>query len=276
MASRPYSTAPFRLPDTSNIENRTFPGDLQCITGFSLCPARGKFLSRSKHTRSPKILAASRVLAPYERRGSGDPSLLRRLSRQLKELGVVLDPVTKQRSVAFALPRVVVTRPRRGFIHPVDSADLVELLKFFGPPCFYGLRSIRLIQGSTTSKELSLPFGRLVVPGTIILYEQPKPPWFVCGSIPRSERVKLERSGASIESSDDHTQCLIHWKKDDLKAFMLFEVFMHEVGHHIIQQYKGKRNARVMRTKDHERWADAFVRRCRQDYSSCSMSDSDA
>jgi hypothetical protein len=41
-------------------------------------------------------------------------------------------------------------------------------------------------------------------------------------------------------------------------------VLMHEVGHHLIQQYKGKRRARVARTRDHEAFADGFARRCRR------------
>jgi hypothetical protein len=45
---------------------------------------------------------------------------------------------------------------------------------------------------------------------------------------------------------------------------MLFDGLMHEVGHHLIQQYTGKRGDRVMRTVDHERRADAFAARCRE------------
>jgi Zn-dependent peptidase ImmA (M78 family) len=47
---------------------------------------------------------------------------------------------------------------------------------------------------------------------------------------------------------------------------MLFDVLMHEVGHHVIQQYKGKRPARVARTKDHEALAERFAARCRELY----------
>ena len=190
----------------------------------------------------------------------------------MKELGIVLDHAENKGSTRVPLPRIVAKRPRKGFVRPADAADLAKLLRFFGPSCFYGLRSIRLLQGSGASKEISLPFGRLVVPGNIILYDQPKPPWFISGSLPRAERTRLERSGALIESSDDGIHSLIHWKENDLRNFMLFEVFMHEVGHHIIQQYKGKRGARLMRTKDHERLADAFAKRCRRDYLSYSLS----
>jgi hypothetical protein len=45
---------------------------------------------------------------------------------------------------------------------------------------------------------------------------------------------------------------------------MLFDGLMHEIGHHLIQQHTGKRTARVMRTGDHERRADAFADACRK------------
>jgi hypothetical protein len=38
---------------------------------------------------------------------------------------------------------------------------------------------------------------------------------------------------------------------------------MHEIGHHVVQHRTGKRGARVMRTADHERRADAFAAACR-------------
>ena len=161
-------------------------------------------------------------------------------------------------------------------MHPAGRGDLLDLLQFFGPECFYGLRSVMLMQGIGTSTAISLPFGRLIVPGTIVLYDQPEPPWFISGSVRHAERESLERAGASIESSDNNIHCLIKWTNENLKNFMLFEVFAHEVGHHIIQQYKGKRSDRVMRTKDHERFADAFARKCRREYLQSLASNSDA
>jgi hypothetical protein len=44
---------------------------------------------------------------------------------------------------------------------------------------------------------------------------------------------------------------------------MLFDVLLHEIGHHLIQQYRGKRTARVARTRDHEACADRFALQCR-------------
>lgn len=66
---------------------------------------------------------------------------------------------------------------------------------------------------------------------------------------------------------------MITWPGDSLREFMLFDVLMHEVGHHWLQQYKGKRPARVVRTREHEAFADEFARRCRLIYAQrCSLS----
>jgi hypothetical protein len=66
-----------------------------------------------------------------------------------------------------------------------------------------------------------------------------------------------------VESCDDGGATIVSWPSTTLRAFMLFDVLMHEIGHHLIQHYKGKRPARVARTRDHEAFADAFAQRCR-------------
>jgi hypothetical protein len=233
-------------------------------------------VSRSKHTRPDRILAASRVRDPHEPRGQDDQSSFRRLARVLKESGIVVELPNSSESGDPIIPRIIVKRPRQGFVHPAEKADIVRVLQFFGERCFYGLRLIKLVQGSATLSGESLLMGRLEVPGTIVLYDQPASPWFVTGSIPSAEKQKLERAGASIEVSSDNLHCLIHWTDSDLKNFMLFEVFMHEIGHHLIQQYKGKRSARVARTKDHEHFADLFAERCRESFFADHVGDLDA
>lgn len=223
-------------------------------------------MARSKHTRPERIIAADRVRAPREARGKDNPSDLRQVARVLKEAGIDLelqnDPLVGQP----VLPRITTKRPRQGFTHPAEKADILRVLHFFGEKCFYGLKSIKLIQGSNAVSEAGLPMGRIEVPGTIVLYDQPVSPWFINGTLPKAEREKLEQAGASIEPASDNLHCLIHWSEANLKNFMLFEVFMHEIGHHLIQQYKGRRSVRVARTKDHEQFAGLFAQRCRESF----------
>lgn len=56
---------------------------------------------------------------------------------------------------------------------------------------------------------------------------------------------------------------IVSWPATTLRDYMLFDVLMHEIGHHLLQQYTGKRMARVARTKDHEAFADLFAQQCR-------------
>ncbi len=55
--------------------------------------------------------------------------------------------------------------------------------------------------------------------------------------------------------------------------FMIFEVFLHEVGHHILQHNMGKRTERIARTRDHEAFARRFAERYRADWFDEEMSD---
>jgi RNA-splicing ligase RtcB len=48
-----------------------------------------------------------------------------------------------------------------------------------------------------------------------------------------------------------------------LKHFMLEGVLLHELGHHVLQHYKGKRPVRIARTRDHEAAAERFASRQR-------------
>jgi hypothetical protein len=40
---------------------------------------------------------------------------------------------------------------------------------------------------------------------------------------------------------------------------MLFDVLLHEIGHHVLQHGKGKRLVRIARTRDHEAFATRFA-----------------
>ncbi len=88
-------------------------------------------------------------------------------------------------------------------------------------------------------------------------------PWRLPGRLPAKQRRRLQRAGAVVEVPPPGLQTLVAWPDRSLRDFMLFDVLMHEVGHHLIQHYKGKRHVRQARTKDHEAFAEHFARRCR-------------
>ncbi len=163
---------------------------------------------------------------------------------------------------SWSLPPIVETPPRPGYHHPATRVEIAEVLAFFGEEVVYGLRSIELRQADPRSSGLQL--GRLVIPGQIVLYEQRPSPWTLPGHLEGDEAQRLEIAGAQLEPLEAAT--IIEWPGDTLKDFMLIEVLMHEVGHHLLQHHKGKRLERIARTRDHELFADAMARRCREVY----------
>ncbi|MCS6860275.1 MAG: hypothetical protein NZT92_08145 [Abditibacteriales bacterium] len=131
-------------------------------------------MSRTKHTDPRPIRAARRMRAPYEPRGHADPSAHRLLARALKEWGVVAESAASRKDEEPApLPRVIVKRPRVGYFHPASKTDILDLLRFFGEECPYGLRRIELVPGGSASRGGHLQLGALMVPGRIVLYDQP-------------------------------------------------------------------------------------------------------
>ena len=133
------------------------------------------------------------------------------------------------------------------------------MLKAVGPAAFYGLRSIELAR-SPANASISAPvFGRYCAPGRIILFEQPLPPWRVSGLLKGDMARRLERAGAVLTRLTDVGATFVEWPEDALRRFMLEEVLLHELGHHVLQHHKGKRPKRVARTRDHEAFAARFA-----------------
>ena len=219
-------------------------------------------MSRSLHTRPREIRAADRLRNLELPRAAKDSTRARRILRELKELGFSPVPSGASRESSWRLPSLIETRPRPGHHHPATKADVAEVLRFFSEECVYGVRAIELRQGTPGVRGLQL--GRLVVPGRIVLYDQLPSPWRLPGRIGEQERRRLLDAGAEIEEIE--AAVIIHWPPGTLKDFMLLDVLMHEVGHHLLQHHKGKRLVRVARTSDHESFADAFARKCRKIY----------
>jgi hypothetical protein len=80
------------------------------------------------------------------------------------------------------------------------------------------------------------------------------------------ELERLRRAGASFENSSGSLHTTVTWQERQLRDYMLLDVLMHEVGHHLIQHHKGKRREQVARGKDHEAFAELFAQRCRELY----------
>jgi hypothetical protein len=157
--------------------------------------------------------------------------------------------------------RIIIQPPRVGFYHPVDKGDLVEILNSIGPIARYGLRSIELARTPVGASSSALAFGRYCAPGRILLYEQPFPPWRIPGLLQGTILRQFQHAGAIVTALPAVGATLIDWPGDTLRRFVLQDVLLHELGHHVLQHYKGKRSIRIARARDHESFANLFVQK---------------
>lgn len=219
-------------------------------------------MSRSRHTRPRQILAADRVAAPRASRGVGDQRDFRRLARHLKSEGIQLSSTVVKPPQRIALPRIIVTRPPAGQVHAVTPSEIRKVLLFFGPECFYGLRSITLRSWGRGSSRPT--FGRYVYPGSILLFAHAPTPWRLGGILSPRISALLEQAGARITSANGGSATIIDWaSRAALRDFYLIDVLMHEIAHHMLQQYRRRTRSAGARSREHEEFADAFARRCR-------------
>lgn len=142
-------------------------------------------------------------------------------------------------------------------MHPAEPGDILRLLAFFGTAAAYGLRGVELRQRPAAGAVAALR-----VPGVVLLFEQPAPPWALSGPLTATVTARLERAGATVTAG--LTGALVDWPGGTLRDFMLFDGLMHEIGHHRVQHAARKRRTAAMRTADHERRADAYAVRARQ------------
>ena len=175
-------------------------------------------------------------------------------------MAVTVSPENKARPDRHLEPRILIQKPSPSFCHPATRTDIRDLLRAIGPIALYGLRTVELICGPSDG---SLVFGRYEAPGRILLFHQPVAPWRLSGTLKRLEARRLKRAGAIVRPQPGAGATSVDWPADTLRQFMLEDVLLHELGHHVLQQHKGKRPVRIARTKDHEAFAARFAARQR-------------
>jgi len=170
------------------------------------------------------------------------------------------DRIRAVRRSAGRMPRIRARTARPGRAHPASPADIMRLLCDLGEFFHYGIEAIDLMPGHTERARLRL--GALKVPGRIVLYDQPLSPWLVPGQLNACDERRIRRHGALVEPVLGGIR--VEWPEDALRDFMLFDVLLHEIGHHVLQHYAGKRTVRAARTRDHEAFAIRFAARSRR------------
>jgi hypothetical protein len=146
-------------------------------------------------------------------------------------------------------------------LHAANRRDVLRFLRLLDPDLLYGVRTIALVQGPEEAGLSGMVFARFVSTGRIELFEQPVPPWFLRGRLPPAEVRRLVDAGATVRADDALGTTRIDWSLATLRKFFLRDVLLHELGHHRLQHEKGKRPARIARTRDHEAYAARIARR---------------
>ena len=221
-------------------------------------------MARSRHTDPRPVRAERRVRFPRRGRGDGDPSRQHRSGRLAKELGVRPEGMDAGLQDEVRFPRILVREPEPGWLHPAVKVDIRKVLERLGPESFYGLRTVELVQSPANPERLLPLLGRLLIPGRIQLFAQRRPPWILPLVLGSADLESVRRYGARVECGGQVPWTRIDWPGSSLRRFMLLEVFLHELGHHVLQHERGKTGRRIARTLDHEAFADQFARRCRQ------------
>jgi hypothetical protein len=106
-------------------------------------------------------------------------------------------------------------------------------------------------------------FGRYEAPGRILLFEQPSSPWRLPGSLAGEDALRFQRAGARVVPRATKGATLVEWPEGALRRFMLEDVLLHELGHHVLQHERGRRTKRIARMQDHEAFAARFASRQR-------------
>jgi hypothetical protein len=166
------------------------------------------------------------------------------------------DPRRIRAARRATLPVVREREPRTGHHHPASAADVRDALRRFGEDAYYGIRTVELIPAPTASE--TLPLGRLIEPGRIVLYDQPLTPWRLGFDLPAEERSRLHAAGAITDRAG-----IVVWPGASLRRFMVAYVLAHELGHHMVQHERRLRGEAAARTRDHEARAEAIARRLR-------------
>jgi hypothetical protein len=214
-------------------------------------------VSRSVHTDPLDIRAARRLLDPYAARGAVYPRCRRCLAPRSEEDRCDVLPSDRAESA----PRIVWHAPGNGYLHPAGPADIRRFLQQLPPRCHYKLRSVELWPAPPRHSHRVLPLGRMLLPGRVILYAQPYPTWMLGGQLPDGEQARLRQAGATVRVDQHSSLTVVTWPAHSLRDFMLTDVLLHELAHHVLQVRRAEPAVPVARTSDHEAAAGGLRRR---------------
>jgi hypothetical protein len=176
--------------------------------------------------------------------------------RNQKESVTAKRRVSRRADGSIILPRVIARAPTLGDTHLITKQMLARLLPKLPVEYLYGLSRVEL--RARHRPAVGEPFGCYWPDErAIVLYSLP-PIWYF-RSLTRSLRASLEKFYAIIDPQGDGFR--ISWRDEAFMALWFYcEVFVHELGHHFVEQYKSK-NSRIGSRRHEELVAVLHARR---------------
>jgi hypothetical protein len=218
-------------------------------------------MTRSVHNDPIDIRAARRLTNPYDRRSLGDCRVSQRRTRRTGLNRTVLRNGAPGSARSGVTTRIIYHAPGDGYAHPAGRADVRRFLDQLPARYRYKLHAVELRPVPPDGSPNARLLGRLLQDGRIILYAQPHSPWVLGGLLTDQEQARLSQAGAEV--SMDRRSCLtiVTWPVDRLRDFMLQDVLLHELAHHVLQVRRGTQAIPTTRASDHEAYAIGMTRR---------------
>ncbi|HLK56515.1 MAG TPA: hypothetical protein VKU00_08125, partial [Chthonomonadaceae bacterium] len=123
-----------------------------------------------------------------------------------------------------------------------------------------GISCIRLRRECGVTPQ-GIVFGEYLPSGEIHLYAVPSHTWVLPYLLHDADLAAFARYGCRWELDVTRERTTLAWKPTGLRDFYLYAVLAHELGHHLLQYHKGKRQTALCRRSDHEKRADLHSHR---------------
>ncbi len=144
-----------------------------------------------------------------------------------------------------AAPHIKTLPLRKEFIMPVSAEDVRTTLRRIPARYLEGLKAVFLLGG--TRKQNRSAWGYSLSYGCYwedCVFLHPFPKDLLRATYPRapkpSELLYFRRIGATITTTSEGTT--IRFDRDSLKRLYLYDVFIHEIGHHVDRHNPGNEN----------------------------------
>ena len=146
--------------------------------------------------------------------------------------------IPRDRDNRFVYPRVIARRPSPGDVHPLSKQSLSGILRQTPIEYLYGLKRIEL--RPRRNNKIGEPFG-CYLPNEKTIWLYSLPPIWRMKEIPPGLRHNVKSFGAAVVNVNDSVE--VRWLESE-SAYVdvwFLTIFMHELGHHFVEQYRNQR-----------------------------------